>query len=270
MFEQVYRIGDMQEVATNEAVNEAEAALHTRFPHGYREYVTTLGDGDYNTRVHVLPPSEVLAEYRPQQETWADNPGLYDEYFTVIPHNRFLHMILFLITDDGVNVVFHPDAPDDLYLLEEQAAYKIGGSLGDALDWIFGTGIATPKVQRSILTTAGTFVAHDFRFFEPSTGRATTGLAGPNLDAYHRAKDLLIGLALADREGMTCVYHEEEEIEGGRYEWLQLLVREYAGNIECSAILPRGSTKIGITYDERHETTSIEHLRSSLQRVGYR
>ncbi len=272
MFEDVYIIGDALDLAADDAVGEAEVALHTRFPHGYREYVTTLGDGTYNERVHVLLPSVILAENVTQQEVWAENPELYEGYYDVIPHARLVQMIKFAGTDDGVDVVFHPDTPDDLYLLTDDAAYHVGGSLGDALDWIFQTGLATPKVQRSILTATGEFVEYDFRYFEPYTGRASIGLVGPAPDAFERARDLLVGMAKDNQAGMTCVYHVEEEIEGSQFAWLQLLVKEYAGQVRCIApILPQNvPAEIEITYDETRDTESLEHLRASLHRIGFR
>jgi len=271
MFGDVYLVGKVLELVTDDAVGEAEVVLHSQFPFGYREYVTTFGDGDYNDRVHVLLPSQILADYVTQQKVWAENPQLYEDYDNVIPHARLVQMIKFAGTDDGVDVVFHPDTPSDLYLLTDDAAYHVGGSLGDALDWIFQTGIATPKVKRSVLTAAGEFVERDFRYFEPYTGRVNIGFVGQNLDIFQQARDLLVGMATADQEGMTCVSHVEEEIEGSHFEWLQLLVREYAGNIRCVApTLQDASTSINITYDETRDTESLERLRSSLHHIGYR
>lgn len=271
MFAGVYVIGGALDLAADDAVGEAEAALHTRFPHGYREYVTTLGDGTYNERVHVLLPSTILAENVTQQEVWAENLELYEDYYDVIPHARLVQMIKFAGTDDGVDVVFHPDTPGDLYLLTDDAAYHVGGSLGDALDWIFQTGIATPKVTRSILTATGEFVERDFRYFEPYKGRASIGFVGQASDAFQQARDLLVGMATEDRAGMTCVSHVEEEIEGNHFEWLQLLVRDYAGDIRCVAPSWQDtSTSISITYDATRDTESLEHLRASLHRIGYR
>ncbi len=83
MFAGVYVIGGAFDLAADDAVGEAEAALQTRFPHGYREYVTTLGDGTYNERVHVLLPSTILTENTAQQEVWAENPELYEDYDNV-------------------------------------------------------------------------------------------------------------------------------------------------------------------------------------------
>ncbi len=59
MFENTYLVTDKLETFTHEDVDAAEAALGTRFPDGYREYVTTLGKGEYCGFLWTYDPSVV-------------------------------------------------------------------------------------------------------------------------------------------------------------------------------------------------------------------
>ena len=47
LFTDTYLVTNKLETYSDAAVDTAEAQLGTRFPVGYREYVTTLGKGEY-------------------------------------------------------------------------------------------------------------------------------------------------------------------------------------------------------------------------------
>ena len=64
LFADTYLVTDKLETYSHEDVDAAEAALGTRFPDGYREYVTTLGKGEYCDYIHVYPPEQIVNNQR--------------------------------------------------------------------------------------------------------------------------------------------------------------------------------------------------------------
>ncbi len=61
-FEGVYLVTDELDRATHAEVDDLERTLGFRMPAGYREYITTLGEGDYCDILRVHPPKRILAE----------------------------------------------------------------------------------------------------------------------------------------------------------------------------------------------------------------
>src|SRR5262245_2301655 len=55
-------------LATPGEVDAVEAKLKVSFPIGYKEYVTTLGFGDYCTYIRIDMPSAILSGYEKYQQ----------------------------------------------------------------------------------------------------------------------------------------------------------------------------------------------------------
>jgi len=271
-FEDVYLVSEDLEVATEADVRAAEAALHTSFPLGYSDYVTTLGAGVYNYIVRVALPTQILAEYAGDQAMWAEYADMHEDYYDVIPLRRLVETILFATTADGANVVFHPDSPAALYLLEDEYAYRAGTTLYELLDWIVQSGKAPPKDRAVVLTSSGQFVERDFRYFESYRNRKLVQFGGALESSFDQARDALVALARSNPTGMTCVLHREENPDGG-LEWVQLLVREYAAEVRCFAPMPEGNQKsistINLTYDSTRQTEGLKLLFRMLNSLGY-
>jgi len=149
----VYLISDKLDVATEAQVRAAETALNTRFPHGYLDNVTALGPGTLNGQVRVLPPTEIVeksVEYRDieaEVTASADENGfsrwdLVEAGLDLLPPERWLSAVMLIDPGDGHRIVFHPDAPDDLFFIphEDMEVYRAGSTLGEALTWFLETG----------------------------------------------------------------------------------------------------------------------------------
>jgi len=118
--------------ARDQDVDEAERSLGTRFPAGYRTFVTRLGEGVYGTRVRVYLPSRVvrdLAGWRGRIEQhwfWGEKP---------LSQAHALECICFGDTIDGDELVFHASDPDAIVLLphESEKARALGRGLAASL-----------------------------------------------------------------------------------------------------------------------------------------
>jgi hypothetical protein len=62
MFENITVIGGPRVLTTSDEVDAAEAQLGLRFPAGYREYVTQLGEGVLGgSYIRIYPPRRILS-----------------------------------------------------------------------------------------------------------------------------------------------------------------------------------------------------------------
>lgn len=64
LLDDVYVVSDTRALATDAQIMEAEAALGRRLPDGYRGFMTTLGAGELNDSLRVLPPDEMVSRTR--------------------------------------------------------------------------------------------------------------------------------------------------------------------------------------------------------------
>ncbi len=268
-FSAIYKISDKLDLATDGDVIAAEAAFSTRFPAGYREYVTTLGDGFLNYLVQVVVPSRLaheLAEFRDRQA--GEGSLFYD--LAPLPLPRLLESILLFTTDTGHQGVFHPDVPDTIYVFphDEEHIYTIQGSLADVLDWVFSTGILSARERTQVLSASGDFVERPFHYFEPSGNRRRIEFSGSGTVTSDELSSALMSFARANMDTVTCVLHHSEHVGT----WVQLLVRE------CSAdVHPFGPSRdadryatISITYDPGLALTRLDPLFDYFDSIGYR
>ncbi len=59
MFDNTYLVTDKRTTFSEAEVDAAETQLGTRFPEGYREYMTRLGVGEYCGYINVFPPQTI-------------------------------------------------------------------------------------------------------------------------------------------------------------------------------------------------------------------
>ncbi len=135
-FENVKIIDSPLHLATPAEVGEAESRLKLRFPPGYREYVTLLGDGAFCQYVRVWMPSVILTECKDYQTAW-NKLFAWNKRPDVLPAEKVVESIIVADTYCGDEIVFHPDNPNQLFLLppdDEEMIDKLGNSLDEALD----------------------------------------------------------------------------------------------------------------------------------------
>jgi len=134
--------------ATAAEVGSVESELGLEFPKGYLEYVTEYGEGTLATYVRVYPPWRVLKEWKVFQKR-IRKYWLWDDGSEALPKKRALQLIIFCDTLNGDEVVFHPTAPNQIFVLPRGGGiiHEIGRDLFEALDWLCGSGILTKAVK---------------------------------------------------------------------------------------------------------------------------
>jgi hypothetical protein len=143
-------------LATVAEVDKLEKKLGTTLPSGYRDYVTTLGDGVLSDCVRVYPPKQIdreLKEWRKRiKQYW-----FWDEPSVLLKQARAVECIVIADTMEGDEVVFHSSEPKRLYVLprNEERVFDAGKDLLEAVEWLLGSGKLGPKVkERKFLSTA--------------------------------------------------------------------------------------------------------------------
>jgi hypothetical protein len=149
-------------LATDAEVDDLEQRLGVRFPAGYREYVTRLGEGDLNVFVRVLPPWRVL----PELERHRGGMAAYWSWESVdVPFGQQEAMASIPIADTfgGDVITFHPASPDRIIVLPRDLdrLYARGPDLLEVINWV-----CSGRVIRSFGPD---------RYFEPYDSRLPAG-----------------------------------------------------------------------------------------------
>ncbi len=145
-------------LATPAEVDALEVRLGVRFPAGYREYVTQLGEGTLNTFVRVLPPWRILQELGEHQGMMAGF-WFWESDKVVFSQQQAMESIAIADTLDGDLIVFHPSDPRQLFVLprNDERLYARGPGLLETINWV-----CSGRVLRSFGPN---------RYFEPSDSR---------------------------------------------------------------------------------------------------
>jgi hypothetical protein len=265
----VYLISDKLDVATEGQITSAERALGTRFPHGYRDYVTRLGAGQLNEQVRVLVPTEIVektAEYRAieaQVTASAAADGFSRWEFLevgrdLLPPDRWLSAVLLVDPGDGHRIVFHPDAPDDLFFIEEQdmEVHRVGSTLDEALTWFLETGPWGVGRRTHVLMPDGQYVERRVRYFEPDWDRERLMFNLQGTAKFAEVRAHLLDLARQDPNGTLFISDTDTPEENGTQgEVLHLFIQEYGGAVWCN-----DSPIIQISYDRERRTARLDRL----------
>ena len=139
MFENTYLVTDKLETFTQADVDAAEAALSIRFPDGYREYVTTLGKGEYCGYVNIFPPSMIIREQTGEKPPLLEFCHSWDGSEFGVTSERLAKAVMVGNSIDGDWIIFEAGLPEAIYVLprSEQIFHNVGPSLMDALIWLY-------------------------------------------------------------------------------------------------------------------------------------
>jgi hypothetical protein len=134
--------------STDAEISEAEALLGTRFPPGFRKWMTTLGAGVLCDLVRVCTIPDLLVTIVEHQAWWHEY-DFWHEGHDVLPQEAVLESIVVADTLNGDQAVFHPSNPAGLYLLPRHEAriYRIGARFEDALEWLCTSGVVSEPVS---------------------------------------------------------------------------------------------------------------------------
>ena len=128
-------------MATAAEIAQFEAALNTQFEADYREYVTRYGRGGLGVYLRVYLPERIMKE----QPEWLERITRYwfwDEGADVLTKEQVLQSIVVADTWDGDEIIWFEGR---YYVLphEEEKIYDLGATLGEAITWLFESGVLT-------------------------------------------------------------------------------------------------------------------------------
>ncbi len=160
-------------VVAPDEVKTVETSISVSFPDGYKEYVTTLGFGEYCNFIRINMPSVILSDYK-EYQNFLDEYWFWEMGEDLLPKEKAIESIKLGDTVDGDVIIFHPSNSNEIYVLprHDDMLYKIGGNLYEAIDWLC--------VERKSETG---FVGetHEKRYFVPDNPFAYThGVLRPN------------------------------------------------------------------------------------------
>ncbi len=263
-FEDVYRVGDKLDVVAGAEVDAVATRLGTRFPDGYREFVTTLGVGDYTNYVRVYLPSQVVEEMELPDEVqplWRTHPAeTIERGGDVLPLDRLRTAIVLSSTVDGDSVVFLPDNPDAIYMIDvnSDSIDHIGSNLYQSLDWL--THHSQQNEILRVRDVSGAFVERDVRYFEPYGDRGDIRF-GLQETAATSVRHYLLSVTQEDPADVICLSHRYQDDDGIEREWLQLLVQEFQGYVAAYFHSEaQGGVEVVVTYDIDHQTDKLMRL----------
>ncbi len=140
--DEVQIVGGPLVLAMPDEVDSLESRLWIKFPDGYREYVTRLGEGVLGgSLVRIYPPWRVEKELSKWRRRIAKY-WFWDEGREVLPKDRAVECVIVGDTLNGDELVFHPGRHDRLFVLpsDGERVFMAGSDLPSAVEWMCGSG----------------------------------------------------------------------------------------------------------------------------------
>jgi hypothetical protein len=181
-------------------VDDLEARLDVRMPDGYREYVTTLGEGSLNTFIRVLPPWRILADLDEHRGLMAAG-WHWDSGKVPFGQDEAMESIPIADKMDGQGVVlFSPSDTHQLIVLprEDDRVYVRGPDLLETINWI-----CSGRVLRSFGPQ---------RYFEPFDSRLEVNLP-PVAESRAESVEPLPDLTGPPRDVLMAYFGELRAVE---------------------------------------------------------
>jgi hypothetical protein len=143
MFEEITTFGQPLVTTDETEVSALEATLGCSLPTGYREFVTTFGEGEINWTVRIFPPWRILhgGDGLENFAQWRQRINKY-WFWTGIDKLRVVQSIMLGDTANGDQLCFHPDEPTVIHVLpREREEAMIGGTtIMELISWLLTSG----------------------------------------------------------------------------------------------------------------------------------
>lgn len=169
-FENVFLTDDALSKPHEADVVALQQRLQIPLPVGYREYITTLGEGNYCNNVTVLPPDAIrcgneIVDWR--ELFWEDTSGrhfYWEPGRDVLSYNEVLESNCFAVTDDGDYIVQHAKNPERPFVLPRfsDTVFWLEQGFFEPLEWCSQTGIVRQTPQTEFFTPK----SNDYRHIE--------------------------------------------------------------------------------------------------------
>jgi len=273
LLDDVYVVSEARALATDAHIDAAETALGACVPNGYRAFMTTLGAGELNDALRVLPPDELVRRTRDfrgvqanlvagAEEDGYNRWDLFDDSLALLPPDRLLSVVLVIDAGEGDEIVYHPDAPDDLFLLPHGAdiVVRVGGTIDEALAWVLDD--EQRVVRTRVLAADGRLEDREgLIYFEPDPERERLTLTLDKAVPYAEVRAFLQAEALRHPNTSLFVSETYTTSDGSPDESLYLFVRAYGGVVWLHQGPPDTvRVAIHLSYDRRRRTPDVDRL----------
>jgi len=134
---------DLSKVAINgtlnpickEDIDSVEQAYGIRFPAGYSEFFQRFGEGELS-EICVFSPIRIVQQVEEWRSMALEGWFMINQS-TEISAEKAMGCYLFADTQSGDDFIFHPDSPDDIYVLPRYSndAISVKGGFAGMLGW---------------------------------------------------------------------------------------------------------------------------------------
>lgn len=152
MFEGYRITGEKPFLSTDEEVDAAEQQFGFSFPSGYRDYVTTFGEGVLGgSFIRIYPPHRILRELQMWRER-IDEYWFWDAGQEILTKAEALHSVIIGDTIAGDELVVRRESPERIFVLPRnyEEIFIAGDGLPSAIEWLCNSGkLAEPFLDRN-------------------------------------------------------------------------------------------------------------------------
>ncbi|RAU19836.1 hypothetical protein DN062_01820 [Nitrincola tibetensis] len=239
-FGHVYLVTSRLNTVTPEQVASAEETLGFKFPDGYSDFVTRLGEGSYSNFVRVYLPSRIVEEHREFQDRWKQY-FFWDKGHEVLTKEQIVESFIIADTVQGDELIFHPAQPNRLFVLPRyhDTVFVAGNGFPAAVDWLCKSGQLTDPIT--------------FDCFESWQQRRSFKFVGPG--QFETVAKALEGLGIHDH-----IQTDEE------YPLLEIFVSDFQGKVVLTAYDSHATA--WLTHDAEANTKALERAIACLEGLG--
>jgi hypothetical protein len=279
----IFIFGGALNLSTNDDVDAVEAALGTRFPDGYREFITTLGSGQFERFTEIRPPGEILREYSSLQRIWREYPDFWDRDPALTPE-QLGNAIPLAHTMDGDEIVFVPSVPG-MYMLprHDDTIYILGPDFYSVLDWLHEPNQLIADDIVYILTQDGSFVRLDKPIFEPfldNMAHAEFLCRMQGVDVYDTLRSFFIQEALEAGSDAILITIEDDPAESATetpeeadaIRVFDFVLKSAEAHVHCQSFSEPAETEtsadVFFTYDRGAKSERLNRILSFVRKLS--